>query len=72
MSHEHPAIILDSLNLETAERRLCEEALARAGSIVAAAKLLGITRHALRRRIEKLRIEWPRGQPSGVSMQLSP
>jgi DNA-binding NtrC family response regulator len=36
------------------------EALATAGSIVEAAQLLGVTRHALKRRIIKHRIEWPR------------
>lgn len=42
---------LDTYNLVTAERTLCEKALADAGSIIDAAKLLGITRHALKRRI---------------------
>ena len=60
-----PQIILDSYNLLAAERRLCTEALDTAGSIVDAAGLLGITRHALKRRIIKLRIEWPkRGSPA--------
>ena len=54
-----PQLILDDLNLETAERRLCVEALNSAGNIVGAADLLGITRHALKRRIIKLGIEWP-------------
>jgi transcriptional regulator with GAF, ATPase, and Fis domain len=53
-------INLDSFNLENAERRLCVEALTTAGNIVGAAALLGITRHALKRRIVKLRLEWPR------------
>ncbi len=53
-------LILDSYNLETAERRLCLEALSSAGSIVGAAQLLGITRHALKRRILKLDIPWSR------------
>lgn len=52
-------IVLEELNLRKAERRLCEEALAMAGSIVEAAQLLGITRHALKRRIIKHNIEWP-------------
>lgn len=52
-------LILDEFNLEKAERRLCSEALASAGNIVGAAALLGITRHALKRRIVKLAIEWP-------------
>lgn len=54
-----PQLILEDLNLENAERRLCVEALYRAGNIVGAASLLGLTRHALKRRIIKLRIEWP-------------
>ncbi|MBK8261339.1 MAG: hypothetical protein IPK80_08340 [Nannocystis sp.] len=51
---------LESYKLHEAERLLCEEALTAAGSIVEAASLLGITRHALKRRIIKHRIEWPR------------
>ena len=54
-----PSIVLDSLNLEAAERLLCVRALTAAGNIVEAAKLLGITRHALKRRIIKHRLEWP-------------
>ena len=53
-------IVLESLNLAAAERKMCEEALVTAGSIVEAASLLGITRHALKRRIVKHQIEWPR------------
>jgi hypothetical protein len=53
-------IVLDTLNLADAERKLCEEALVAAGSIVEAANLLGITRHALKRRIVKHTIEWPK------------
>ncbi|PCC74031.1 regulatory protein, Fis family [Nannocystis exedens] len=53
-------IVLDSYNLEEAERRLCEQALATAGSLVHAAAALGITRHSLKRRIVKLGIVWPR------------
>ncbi len=55
-----PPIVLEDLNLEAAERRLCAEALNTSGSIVRAAEILGITRHALKRRIIKLRISWPR------------
>ena len=43
-----PQLVLEDFNLEIAERR------------GVAAELLGITRHALKRRILKLRIEWPR------------
>lgn len=53
-------LVLDSYNLATAERRLCVEALTTAGNIVGAAKLLGLTRHALKRRIIKLEIPWMR------------
>jgi len=49
-------IILEDFNLAAAERRLCVEALGLAGNIVGAAQLLGITRHALKRRIIKLDI----------------
>lgn len=53
-------ITLDTLNLAAAEKALCERALAEGGSIVEAAQLLGITRHALKRRIIQHQIEWPR------------
>ena len=52
-------ILLEDLNLRKAERLLCQQALTRAGSIVEAAQLLGITRHALKRRMIKYRIDWP-------------
>jgi len=62
-----PPITLEDLNLEAAERRLCVEALRLAGNIVGAAQLLGITRHALKRRIIKLEIRRPRsGEPDPV------
>jgi DNA-binding NtrC family response regulator len=60
-------ITLDSYNLITAERVLCEKALADAGSIVEAAQLLGITRHALKRRIIQHGIRWIRGAVAGGS-----
>jgi len=53
-------LVLEDWNLNAAERLLCVEALATAGSIVEAAQLLGITRHALKRKIIKHRIEWPK------------
>ncbi len=56
-------IVLDSYDLAAAERQLCTAALNAAGGIVPAAQLLGVTRHALKRRIIKHRIEWP---PSGA------
>lgn len=52
---------LPDLNWQNAEKALCEEALRRGGSIVEASALLGMTRHGLKRRIIKHRIEWPRG-----------
>lgn len=54
-------LVLDSYNLAAAERLLCVEALATAGSIVEAAQMLGCTRHHLKRLIIKHHIEWPRG-----------
>ena len=54
------SINLEFYDLASAERLLCLEALAVAGNIVDAAKLLGLTRHALKRRIVKHRIPWQR------------
>jgi transcriptional regulator with GAF, ATPase, and Fis domain len=59
MPTNEPKLVIEDFNLEAAERRICVEALERAGNIVGAAQILGITRHALKRRIIKLRIEWP-------------
>lgn len=56
-------ILLEDLNLRKAERLLCNQALTRAGSIVEAAQLLGITRHALKRRMLKHSIDWPQRAP---------
>ena len=58
-----PSLQLSSFNLLAAERALCVEALQSAGSILDAAKILGVTRHALKRRIIKHRIEWPMRRP---------
>lgn len=52
-------ILLEDFDLRKAERLLCEQALSRGGSIVRAADLLGITRHALKRRMIKHHIQWP-------------
>lgn len=52
-------LVIETLNLATVERLLCVEALNAAGTIVDASKLLGITRHALKRRITKHNIAWP-------------
>ena len=54
----------DDYNLRSAERTLLELALTRTGSIVEAARLLGITRHALTRRIVKHGIRWVRSSVS--------
>lgn len=54
-----PSLVLDSFNLQAAERLLCVQALEAGGSIVEAAKLL-VTRHALKRRIVKHKILAPR------------
>lgn len=53
-------IIVETYNLNASERLLCSSALNTSGGIVEAAKLLGISRHALKRRIIKLNIEWPK------------
>ncbi|MCY1004027.1 hypothetical protein OV079_23930 [Nannocystis pusilla] len=53
-------IELDSYNLLVAERTLVELALHSAGNIVGAAKLLGTTRHGVKRRIIKHNIRWVR------------
>lgn len=47
------SITLPNLQFLAAERLLLEEALRRGGSIADAAKLLGLTRHATKRRIIK-------------------
>ena len=67
-----PQIILEDFNLDAAERRLCVEALTLAGNIVGAAQLLGVTRHALKRRIIKFRIEWPRSRAPLAESSASP
>lgn len=65
-------ITLDTLDLRAAERLLCERALQDAGTIVVAAELLGITRHALKRRIIKLNIAWPPLQRDHRASELQP
>jgi len=52
-------VIIETFNLATVERMLCIAALNAAGSIVDAAALLGVTRHALKRRMVKHDIAWP-------------
>ena len=51
-------IAIDTFNLDTVERRLCELALHNTGSLGKAAEALGISRHALRRRIIAHKIDW--------------
>ena len=59
-SRKATTITFPDLNLADADAALCVLALTSADTIVGAAKLLGITRHALARRIIKHRIDWPR------------
>lgn len=51
-------LVLEDLNLAAAERRMVLDALEAAGSVQGAAEALKITRHALVRRMIKLKIEW--------------
>lgn len=60
-------ITLDTFNLAANERRLCVEALQVAGNLVGAAKLLGITRHSMKRRIIKLGLDGSR-RPGQVAV----
>lgn len=46
-------LVIDTFNLMTVERTVIEAALRQAGSIIEASALLGIDRHALKRRIVK-------------------
>jgi transcriptional regulator with GAF, ATPase, and Fis domain len=59
MQQPLPKLILEDFNLLAAERRLCVAALEQGVNIVGAAKLLGLTRHALKRRMIKLGIPRP-------------
>lgn len=62
-------IHLPTLSLADAERRLVELALITGGAIVEGARLLGITSHAIKRRIIKYRIEWPRSSSTPIGLQ---
>ena len=53
-------LVFDTFNLQHNEREACTAALVEGGNIAEASKLLGITRHAQKRRIVKHRINWPR------------
>lgn len=66
MDSPAPKLILEDFNLEAAERRLCIATLELAGNIVGAAQLLGITRHALKRRMIKLHIDRPGTASTGL------
>lgn len=61
--------VVDSLNLRELERMACQTALEQAGSIVEAAHLLGITRHALKRRIIIHNIRWVRESTVGAAAE---
>lgn len=52
-------VALTSYNLEAAEKKVIIAALEVDGTILGASQILGITRHALKRRIIKHRIMWP-------------
>ena len=56
-----PTSSLPTYNLNTLERVAIEQACASSESMVDAARLLGITRHALKRRLIKhnIRPKWP-------------
>ncbi|MCY1062561.1 helix-turn-helix domain-containing protein [Nannocystis sp. SCPEA4] len=55
-----PSALPQEFDLDAIERHFCVEALELAGNIVDAAHRLGITRQAMKRRIKKHRITWPR------------
>lgn len=55
-----PRIILNSFDLAAAEQTLVTAALDITGSTVAAAELLGVPRHTVKRLIIKYRIAFPR------------
>ena len=54
-------VSLTSYNLEGAEKAVIVAALEVDGTILGASQIIGITRHALKRRIIKHRIMWPLG-----------
>ena len=54
-----PRVVLDSLDLAEAQRRLCVAALDRAGDpTAAAAALLGVSRDDLLDLLVRLRVDW--------------
>lgn len=50
------SITLPTLNLSEAEKALCQQAIATSPTLADAATVLGLTRHALRRRISKYKL----------------
>lgn len=69
MKEPKPLLKFDTYNLQTIERTAIEIALNTAGSIAEAAKLLGLTRHAVKRRIVKHGIRWSRASSQQETMQ---
>lgn len=63
-------LVVDSLNLTTAERLLIERALKQGGSIIEASKLLDTTRHAVKRRIIKHGIKWQSVHPAHAHVRM--
>jgi transcriptional regulator with PAS, ATPase and Fis domain len=53
IEQEKLTVILSSLDLREAEVTLCKRALRTSKNIAEACKMLGITRHSLRRRMNK-------------------
>lgn len=54
-------LILTTLNLEDAERRIIEAGLSTFGTLADTATALGISRHTLAYRIRRLGIAWTKG-----------
>ena len=61
-----------TLNLVAWERGLCVAALTQAGNIIEAARLLGCTQHALKRRIIKHGIRWSRSSRAALPESAAP
>lgn len=59
MANSARKIVVNSYNLHEVFKLLCEKALKEACNCTDAAKLLGIDRNALKRRIDKYNIKWP-------------
>ncbi len=63
-------IVLDNLNFLSAERRVIEAALETGGTIIEAAKLTGLTRHAVKRRMIKHGIRYESAHSSHLPAPL--